>query len=70
MQLFELILIIFFSYILGVVVIGWFTAEGSEKIFHFSWIGGLFLWPLALVLLTIYGIWGLIKKFVEAIKNA
>jgi hypothetical protein len=52
----------------GIVFIGWMIGFAGEEIFDFPELGGVFLWPLMLVVLLIYEIYTLIKAVVRKLK--
>jgi uncharacterized membrane protein len=66
MGIFGVILVIYMIGLLPGILIGF----AGEDVFDYGIVGGIFLWPLVLCALLLYGIYILIKAVVRKFRNA
>jgi hypothetical protein len=64
MEIFVAILLI---YMVGMPIPGISIGGAGEDVFRFSFMGGIFLWPLMLCALLIYGIYTLFRAVIKKI---
>jgi hypothetical protein len=66
MEIFGIILAL---YVMGIMLPGALVGYIGEEVFGYDSVGGMFLWPLKLCALLLYGIYSLIRAVVRTFRN-
>jgi hypothetical protein len=65
----EAFVVLFVAYALGILLPGLIVGAVGEDVFNYSLAAGMFLWPLMLCALLLYGIYTLIRAVVRTFRN-